>query len=173
MALVTGATTVLVATITLILGKRLERRKEIEAHFREKKIGIYDEFLSEFFSIFYSVGADDEVIPESDNMLEFLKKFQQKLLLWGGDETLQEFIDWKAALERTPPGASTIFATERFLRSLRKDIGLSNDKLKRGAFARLILRNSELLIQMKKVDPNVTLDDLAKLEKSLSPGEEG
>jgi hypothetical protein len=41
----TAVTTVLVAALTVSLGRYFERKKEIESHFREKKVGIYDEFL--------------------------------------------------------------------------------------------------------------------------------
>ena len=43
--LLTAVTTVLVAALTVSLGRYFERKKEIESHFREKKVEIYDEFL--------------------------------------------------------------------------------------------------------------------------------
>ena len=51
--LLTACTTVLVAALTVSFGRYFERKKEIEAHFRDKKIAIYDEFLKEFFQLYY------------------------------------------------------------------------------------------------------------------------
>lgn len=48
LAVLTAATTVIVATLTVVLGRYYERKKDIAAHFRVEKIKIYDEFLKEF-----------------------------------------------------------------------------------------------------------------------------
>src|SRR6185295_2617196 len=52
--LLTAFATVLGATITIALGRVFERKKEVEAHFRERKSAIYDEFLKAFFSMYHS-----------------------------------------------------------------------------------------------------------------------
>jgi fatty acid desaturase len=46
-AILAACTTVLVATLTVVLGKYYERKMDIEAHYRQKKTEIYDEFLHE------------------------------------------------------------------------------------------------------------------------------
>jgi hypothetical protein len=53
-ALVAGAATILAATITVMLGRHYERKRDIEAHFRTERIKIYDDFLKELFKIFQS-----------------------------------------------------------------------------------------------------------------------
>jgi hypothetical protein len=78
--LLTAATTILVATITVVLGRYLERKKEIEAHFRTQKIEIYDDFLKEFFKLFNDAGTG----REPDDMVPFLKEWQRKMIVWGG-----------------------------------------------------------------------------------------
>ena len=50
--LLTAFTTVFVSTLTVMLGRYFERKREIESHFRASKIQMYDEFLSEFFKLF-------------------------------------------------------------------------------------------------------------------------
>ncbi len=52
-ALVAAATTILVATATVMIGRYYERRKELDALYRDKKTEIYDEFLKEFFGLFF------------------------------------------------------------------------------------------------------------------------
>ena len=53
-ALVAAGATVLVATFTVMLGRYFERKKELDALYRDKKIEIYDEFLKEFFNLYFS-----------------------------------------------------------------------------------------------------------------------
>ena len=43
--IVAAFTTVLGATLTVTIGKYLERKQAVEADFRERKVEIYDEFL--------------------------------------------------------------------------------------------------------------------------------
>ena len=56
--IITASTTVLVATLTVVLGRYFERKKEVEAHFRASKIEMYDAFLKELFTLF-GPGHDD------------------------------------------------------------------------------------------------------------------
>src|SRR5688572_23029556 len=67
--IITASTTVLVATLTVVLGRYFERRKEVAAHFRASKIEMYDAFLKEFFTLF-GAGNDD---PTAVNLTPFLR----------------------------------------------------------------------------------------------------
>jgi len=159
--LLTAFTTVIVATITVMLGRYLERKKEIESHFRARKIEIYDEFLAEFFKLFNSEENNDmDLVP-------FLREWQRKMIIWGGSPVLSAYIKWNQHLKKGTPDAQTIFLMDDFFRAMRKDVGLSNSGLEKGVFTHFILRNSELFLAMAKSDPSITLDDLAKKEKEL------
>lgn len=83
-----AATTVIVATLTVVLGKYYERMKDIEAHYRVKKTEIYNEFLCELFKLFHSNGSEDyDLVP-------FLRDWQRKMILWGGQDVLSKYIVW-------------------------------------------------------------------------------
>lgn len=159
--LLTAATTILVSTITVVLGRYLERRKEIEAHFRTQKIEIYDEFLKEFFKLFNEAGSGKE--PEE--MVPFLREWQRKMIVWGGQDVLKSYIDWMARLKSGEPDAKAMWMTEDFFRAIRKDLGHSSRKLPKGAFIHLILRNAEFFIQMSRSNPNITIAQISELEK--------
>lgn len=163
-AAITAFTTVTVSTLTVVLGKYYERTKDIEAHYREKKTEIYDEFLQEFFKVFYSDGEDDE----GDDLVTFLREWQRKMVLWGGQDVLTKYIAWMTHLKKGNPDAKSIFLMEDFFREIRKDLGHKNNKLEKGVFAHLILKNAELFLAMAKKNPNVTLSDLAKVEEELN-----
>jgi len=135
--LLTACTTVLVAALTVSFGRYFERKKEIEAHFRDKKIAIYDEFLKEFFQLYY---GDKNA---SSNMVDFLREWQRQAMLWGGAGVLTSFLKWRVHLAKGTPDAKSLFLMEEFFRALRKDLGLSNRGLVRGAFIRMILRHPD------------------------------
>lgn len=164
-AILTASTTVIVATLAVVLGKYIERKMDIEAHYREKKTEIYDEFLSEFFKVFYSddKGGDDEGLE----LVDFLREWQRKMILWGGQEVLLKYIAWMGHLNKGIPDAKTMFLMEEFFLEIRKDLGHKNSKLVRGTFIHLILQNSELFMAMAKENPDITLDELGEAESSL------
>jgi hypothetical protein len=66
-----GATTVSGLTLTVVLGRYFERKKEIEAHYRQKKTEMYDSFLKEFFKSIHK--PKDENL----NLIPFLREWQR------------------------------------------------------------------------------------------------
>ncbi|WKU18796.1 hypothetical protein [Advenella alkanexedens] len=166
LAAITAFTTVSVSTLTVVLGKYYERKKDIEAHYRQAKTEIYDEFLREFFKVFYSEHGEDEEADDK-SLVDFLREWQRKMVLWGGQDVLLKYIKWMTHLKKGNPDADSIFLMEDFFREIRKDLGHKNSKLEKGTFAHLILQNSELFLQMAKNNPKVTLVDLAEAEKAL------
>lgn len=159
--IVTGASTIIVATMTVMLGRYYERKREIEAHFRTKKIEIYDEFLKELFKIFH---AGSEGTP---TMVPFFQEWNRKLVLWGGTDVLRAYFRWKEQLKSSQPNAEGIFLMDDFLKALRSDIGQSSFGMERGAFSHLILRNAGLFLKVAKKNPQVTLAEFAEFEKNL------
>jgi len=173
-ALVAGAVTILVATATVMIGRYYERKKELDALYRDKKIEIYDEFLKEFFTLFFSAGEKAVDHPERD-LVPFLREFTRKLVLWSGPEVIEAFVAWKDHLAKGTPDAKSIFLTEAFLFAIRKDLRHTNAALRKGFFARLFLKEGSLFLAMAEKNPNVTLAELAAVESLLKvkPGGEG
>jgi len=162
-AILTAATTIIISTITVMLGRYYERKKDIEASFREKKIQIYDEFLKEFFNLFETTEKNEE----PNDMVAFLREWQRKMILWGGQDVLRSYIDWMDRLKAGHQDAKTMWMTEDFFRAIRKDLGHSSWKLTKGSFLHLILRNADLFIQATKERPDLTLKELATLEANM------
>lgn len=165
-ALVAAATTIIVATATVMIGRYYERRKELDALYRDKKIEIYDEFLKEFFGLFF--GAD-EVKAETveKDLVPFLREFTRKLILWSGPEVIEAFVAWKDHLGKGVPDAQSIFLTEAFLRAIRNDLRHSSNGLRRGFFAKLFLKEGNLFLALAEKNPNATLAMLAEIEKTM------
>ena len=163
-ALVAAATTIIVATATVMIGRYYERRKELDALYRDKKTEIYDEFLNEFFGLFFDAGEVRAESTEKD-LVSFLREFTRKLILWSGPEVIEAFVAWKDHLGKGTPDAQSIFLTEAFLRAIRNDLRHSNSGLRRGFFAKLFLKEGYLFLALAAKNPNVTLAALAEIEK--------
>lgn len=166
-ALLTAATTVLVATITVVLGKYFERTKDIEAQNRSKKVEIYNEFLVELFKVFFSDSQVNKVKKrpgQSDQLVKFLREWQRKMILWGGQDVLKQYILWMGHLKKNVPDIQAMILMEKLFFEIRKDLGLGNSKLIEGTFISLMMKNPELLMKKAKENPNLTLEELAKIE---------
>ena len=160
-ALLTAFTTVIVATLTVMLGRYLERKKESESHFRASKIQMYDEFLAAYFKLF--AGENDTDI----DLVSFLREWQRKMIVWGGAPVLVAYIAWTQHLRKGKLDAQTLFLMDEFFRAMRKDIGLSNSGLEKGVFSHFILRHSEFFLRMAKQNPSITLSELSEKEKEV------
>ena len=160
--LLTAITTITVATGTITLGRYFERKKEVEAHFRQRKSEIYHSFLVEFFSMYYT---SEQGTPD---LTEFLRQWQTQGILWGGSKVLRQYLTWVGHLKTMDePDARAMFLMDDFLRALRRDLGLSNRGLEQGAFVRMVLRHPEVFFAMVKLNPNVKLSEVSKREKEL------
>jgi hypothetical protein len=169
-SLVAGAATILVATLTVVIGRYFERKKELDALYRERKTEIYDEFLKKFFEIFHSK-AEAQPTATPDDLVPFLRKFMRKLILWSGPEVIEAFVKWKDHLAKGVPDADSIFLTESFLLSIRKDLRHSNRGIRKGFFAKLFLSGGALFLTLAERNPKITLAEVAEIEKSVKNGQ--
>jgi hypothetical protein len=159
--LVTASATILAATATIVIGRMYDRRREIESHFRARKVEIYDEFQKELSRVFHSKTS------ETVSLTDFLRDWQRKMIVWGGSSVLLRYITWMKYLQRMPANAEGFFKMGDLFLEMRKDVGLSNRGISRHTFAHTMLRNSDLLLAMAKENPNVTLAEVIEMEKKL------
>ncbi len=164
--IIAAVATVLVATLTVVVGKYFERKKELDALHREKKTEAYDDFLKKFFEFYFSGGSD----VDKQDLVPFFRDFSRQLVLWAGPEVIEAFLAWKDHLAKGTPDAKSIFLTEDFLLAIRKDLRHTNRRIRRGLFARMFLQNSELFLLMTAKNPDLKLEDLAAFEKTLVSG---
>lgn len=160
---ISAMATVIAATTTVMLGRYYERKREIEAHFRADKIKIYDEFLTEFFKVFHGGEKAD-----SGPTVEFLRAWNQKLILWSGPEVMMAYMRWTHHMKRVRPNIQTVLLMDKFFRALRFDIGQGVRTLPPGALASLNLREGDLFLEQAQKNPLLTLAELADMEKARS-----
>lgn len=166
-ALVGGSATVIVATITVMAGRYFERKRELDALFREKKTEIYDQFLDGFFGFMFS-NAEASPTKAPDDLVTFFRDFLRKLVLWSGPKPILAFSEWREHLAGGVPDAKTLRLTGRFLMALREDLGQTNKGMTDDFFTTLFLQNSTLFLKLVKQYPNLTLAQLAEIEQGLA-----
>lgn len=165
-AIVAATTTVLVSVLTVVLGKYFERQREVEAHFRDRKLALYEQFLDQFFRLFQE--QDQQAKPDDANTLtQFLKEWQKRIVLRGSPGVLKAYFNWKNHVTKEVPDADSLFLMDEFFRELRADVGQSSRGLRKGAFSNLILRQAPLFLHMAKKNPKLRLTELAEVEKKL------
>lgn len=155
----TASTTVIVATVTVMLGRYYERRREVDTHFRDKKLDIYDSMLKELFDL--------DKQHQSLELAKFFREWQRKMIVWGGPSVLNAYVDWMRSVRTGRLDAETLFAMEKFFLAMRKDLGLSNAGVTSGLLLHLYLRHADLFLKMAKENPSITPAELSAKEKEL------
>jgi len=164
-AILAASATVLTSTLTVVVGRIFERKKEIEAHFRQTKFDQYDELLQILFQLFdpERTGGDG---PPPD-VIRRLRDWQRKLILFAGPKTIVAFVDWMRDMKMGRPTVRSFVLMDHFFKALRADLGISNRGLEVAIFAHLILRHGDLLVAMAKKNQSLSIDELAELEKLI------
>lgn len=158
-AVITAASTVIISVMTIAFGRYFEKKRELEALHREKKIPIYAEFLEGVTNVFYGGKVAKRV-----DTLGLLQKWQQKIVLWGGSDVVNAYMRWKHQLTTSQPTAESMRLTNDLILAIRNELGHDNVGLIDDLFPRLILKDYENFAEAAKVDPHVSLASLSELE---------
>jgi hypothetical protein len=126
--------TVTVAVLTMMgsaaslsLGKYIEKSREIEKEIREKKIPIYSEFIDFLFRVL-RMSKEGNDMDEAE-MIAFMLKFNQTLMVWGSDEVMRAWIQFRTlSTADDSPGKALKIAKSiaSIILAIRSDIGHSN-----------------------------------------------
>lgn len=117
--------------------------KEIQQEHRRKKIPIYEEFIQFWFKVLFSQQAGSQQVSEKE-ITKFLSDFTQKLILWGSDEVLRDFSNFRvrfANINPDKPPIDIMFEFEKLLYDIREDTGHKNRNLKRGDILALFIND--------------------------------
>jgi hypothetical protein len=137
----------LVTVIGYFISRSFERNKIIEQQIREKKLPVYEEFISFLFDVLKSVNSDHPMSPEQMNT--FILEFNKKSIVWLSDESLKSFAKWKNSAPQSNNNEDNIqylFVLEELLLEFRKDIGHKNKNLKKGDLLRLFINDMDKYI---------------------------
>jgi len=143
-----GATaTVMVSAFAIFLGRYFERRRDLEAAAREKRIPLYEDFIEFWFRQLYADRLGEQPASKQE-LMKVMVDFTRVATVWASDEVI---LKWKevrmrfAILEALrealqeagaePEGTAAVeplFVFEEFLMSIRRDTGYPKTKLAKG-----------------------------------------
>ncbi|ODA07346.1 MULTISPECIES: hypothetical protein [Paenibacillus] len=150
-AIIAGMFTVFVTVISLIIAKRRENKQSIDEQHRIKKIPIYEEFLQFWFKVLLH-GKIGKPVTEEE-MLNFFTEFTQKLILWGSDEVILEYGEFRtffmklsqAEGQNSKEATKSIQKFEKLITAIRKDVGHKNSGFKKNDILKLFITDIENL----------------------------
>jgi hypothetical protein len=140
---ITAIATFIGSALTLVITKRWERRREIQQELRRQKTPLYEEFISFLFRLLMSSKAGQSLTEEE--MTSFMVKFTQGLTIWGSNEVIQKYGQFRQMSTDNPDAAKLTAAVEDILFSIRSDLGHPGG-LRRGDLLRLFINDLDKLI---------------------------
>jgi len=166
-AIIAGSVTIFSSVAVFILSKYFEAKAQRKAAHRDKKVELYSSFVEKLLGLFSGSAAGD--VNAAGITGPFLLEMHRKLILWSGPEVIKAYAEWNKELttQRNGPRAKSMIRMIDFFLALREDLGHSNRGIKHEYLVRFMLRESALFMQMFKVNPDVTLNEIAAMEDSL------
>lgn len=164
-AVIAGLGTVLASVLSIILTKHWEKTLEIEQEHLKQKIPIYEDFLISWFT--ETLSARHNRMGEAKKEPSFMFKFAVRVLLWGSDEVIRQYSNFRHDLARistkipqsvgTPSaktdysisGFDVISSIESLILTIRSDIGHKNKGLKKGDLLSVVFDVKEIDMLMR------------------------
>ena len=132
---------VLVLMVTILIGflgtlytQRKTKEREIEESHREKKIEIYQEFIEMYMKML--LGAKQGKVVGESELLEFMIKFKENVILRGSADVLKAQSDLMAESKENNY-RKMFLSMDNLIKVMRKDIGLSSRGLKDYFFVKM------------------------------------
>lgn len=159
-AVAAAAGAVLLAIVNLVAQKYVDRRRDIEARQRERKIKVYQRFLKFWFEFLLSPENRKARAQGRQNVEEVapeLNDITQQLILWASDSTLKAHSDFRRLLsdtKRKPRPTEVMLKFERLLYQIRKDLGHNNRSLKERDVLALFINDVDEIDSSSGVKPS-------------------
>lgn len=141
-ALIAASATIVVSVLSVVVAKFYEKKRVIELEHRNKKIPIYEEFVEFLFKLLMNEKLEGKPLTEKE-MLEFMRGFTQKLLVWGSDDVVLQWSKYRMMFVNNdkPDTMKTMLQMEQLLYAIRKDTGHKNKQHKKGDILKLFIND--------------------------------
>jgi uncharacterized protein YneF (UPF0154 family) len=153
MAIIAGTTTLIVSVLTLVLGKIYAHREQVIQEHRKNKIPVYEEFIKFMTNLMSNEAMG--LKPSEKELGEFMVSFTQRLMIWGSDSVLvnwvnlRRFIVTVGAIQSQPTQFMLLY--EKVILSIRKDLGHKNSHIKEGDILVLFINDIDLYLSARSL----------------------
>lgn len=133
-AIVAASAAGFVSVLSLVLSKAYESNALVRKEHREKKVPTYVALIEFVFRVVMGEKLGNK--PSDAEILEFIYKFNQDIMIWGSDEVLGVWVKWRRtamnAAEMKQNPMHLIYLYEDLILAIRRDLGHKNRNLVRG-----------------------------------------
>lgn len=157
-----GGLTALLATlgssVTFAISKSLEKEKERKELHRKEKTALYEKFISGLITYF----MDSDQKKKLSSLLATFKELKSKILLWGGPDVVNAFLDWNEAVTSGDHGLNSFDVSNSLILAMRRELGHEDSAVREQEhmFVRLIVNDSRRLISYRKLHPEADLNEI-------------
>lgn len=145
-ALITAGAAIIVAILANVISniyairiKNQEHKQQILKEHRENTISQYRKFIDFTYTLLQNIRDNKEQLSE-DEIKERIDDFIPELMIWGSDDVIKAFYEYKQA-GLSQQSKNILIQLERFIMAMRKDLGHSNKRLKQGTILGLFIND--------------------------------
>ena len=137
-ALITGCVSIVTVIGGGIANNYLAYRQRNSEYLREHRAQAYEKLIEIVYKMLMKSKKNEQY--SADEMLSDMNDFNQSLTLWGSSKAIRLWDEWRLATVGKQPSASELlFAMEKVLIQLRRDMGQGTMWLRRSAFWEMVL----------------------------------
>lgn len=139
--------TIFICVFIAIANEQAEKRKDIEQERRKQKSLFYKLLLQRWFDVM-SLYLPGKTYPSTskEEILKSLDEITRELLLWGNNTIIRRFVFFRDSLKDDGQiNAKNLADFEKFLFTIRKDLGYNAWGLRRGDLLTVFLENPDSL----------------------------
>lgn len=143
-ALITGCVSIVTVIGGGIANNYLAYRQRNSEYLREHKAQAYEKLIEIVYKMLMKSKNKEQY--GADEMLSDMNDFNQSLTLWGSSKAIRLWDEWRLATVGKQPSASELlFAMEKVLIQLRRDMGQGRG-LKKGDLLKLFINDVDTLL---------------------------
>jgi hypothetical protein len=137
-AIVAAGIAGVVSVVSLAVSKAYETRTAVLQDLRAKKTPLYEGIVGTMFNVVFAGKVKrQEMTPE--DIEKWFAETTEKLSIWGSDDLIIAFGRFKKGISEMTDPIHGLVVFEDLLLAIRKDLGHSGRKLKRGEILRLFV----------------------------------
>lgn len=144
-AAIAGVTSV----VSLALSKAYEARLALSEDIRARKTPIYEGIVKTVFHFLLGQKAGRAALTEQE-LAGWFQETIEKLTIWGSDDLIMAFGDFKNGLS-IQTGVASLYHFEDLLLAIRRDLGHRDKKLARGSLLRLWVTDMDDLLKLSEI----------------------
>jgi len=140
--------------VLVLYTKRQEQKSNIDLELRKQKVPVYQDFFDFLFGKMLA-GGGKSATP--DEMLEFLRGWTPKIMIWGSDDIIREYSNWRRVVQQPVADADeaavrSLISVCSLVLAVRRDLGHTNKDIDTDTLARLFIKDYDASGLAERVD---------------------